>query len=114
MPKKRDVSPTTALGKGPAITLMDRTMIADQRLVRLLADTAEKNGIAHQFKQPGRGSTDAGAIHLSREGVPSAVVSIPVRNLHAPVSLLSLNDLDHTVQLMRESLYRLTELDLSR
>ena len=114
MPKKRDVSPTTDLGAGPAITLMDRSMIADQRLVRLLADTAEKRAIPHQFKQPGRGSTDAGAIHLSREGAPSAVVSVPVRNLHAPVSLLSLKDLNDTVRLMRESLYQLTELDLSR
>jgi len=114
MPKKRDVSPTTDLGAGPAITLMDRSMIADQRLVRLLADTAEKRTIPHQFKQPGRGSTDAGAIHLSREGAPSAVVSVPVRNLHAPVSLLSLKDLNDTVRLMRESLYQLTELDLSR
>jgi putative aminopeptidase FrvX len=114
MPKKRDVSPTTNLGAGPAITLMDRSMIADQRLVRLLADTAQKTGIPHQFKQPGRGGTDAGAIHLSREGVPSGVVSFPVRNLHAPVSLLSLNDLDDTVRLMRESLHRLPELNLSR
>ncbi len=114
MPKKRDLSPTTTLGAGPAITLMDRSMIADQRLVRLLADTAEQNGIAHQFKQPGRGATDAGTIHLSHEGVPSAVVSVPTRNLHAPVSVLSLNDLDDAVRLMRESLYRLTELDLSR
>lgn len=114
MPKKRDLSPTTALGAGPAITLMDRSMIADQRLVRLLADTAEKKGIAHQFKQPGRGGTDAGVIHLSREGVPSAVVSVPVRNLHSPVSLLSLNDLDGAVRLMRESLNRLPKLDLSR
>jgi endoglucanase len=113
-PKKRDLSPTTALGAGPAITLMDRSMIADRRLVRLLTDTAEEKGIAYQLKQPGKGGTDAGAIHLSREGVPSAVVSVPVRNLHAPVSLLSLDDLDGAVRLMRESLYRLTELNLSR
>ncbi len=114
MPKKRDLSSTTTLGAGPAITLMDRSMIADRSLVSLLAETAEEKGIAYQFKQPGRGSTDAGAIHLSGEGVPSAVVSVPVRNLHAPVTLLSLNDLDGTVQLMRESLHRLTGLNLSR
>jgi len=114
MPKKRDLSPTTSLGAGPAITLMDRTLIADRRLVRLLVDTAEETGIAHQFKQPGRGSTDAGIIHLSRQGVPSAVVSAPIRNLHSPVSVLSLNDLDGMVQLMQESMYRLTERDLSR
>jgi endoglucanase len=113
-PKKRDVSPTTALGAGPAITLMDRSMIADRRLVRLLADTAAEQGIDHQFKQPGRGGTDAGVIHLSREGVPSAVVSVPVRNLHSPVSIMSLNDLRGMVRLLRASLYALNDLDLSR
>jgi len=114
MPKKRDVSPTTTLGAGPAITIMDRSVIADRRLVQLLVDTAEKEGIPYQFKQPGLGGTDAGAIHLSREGVPSAVVAVPARNIHSPVCLLSLNDLENTIRLMRETLSRAHELDLTR
>ncbi len=114
LPKKRDISPTTTLGAGPAITIMDRLLIADRRLVELLVDTAQKNGIPYQFKQPAIGGTDAGAIHLSREGVPSAVVSVPSRYIHSPVCLLSLNDLDHAVRLMRETLIRVPELDLSR
>ena len=113
LPKKRDVSPTTALGAGPAITIMDRSVIADRRLVDLLVDTAQKHGIPYQFKQPGLGGTDAGAIHLSREGVPSAVVAVPSRYIHSPMCLLSLNDLDNTVRLMRESLAKVQELDLS-
>jgi putative aminopeptidase FrvX len=114
MPKKRDISPTTTLGAGPAITIMDRSVIADRRLVELLVDTAEKKGIPYQFKQPGLGGTDAGAIHLSREGVPAAVVAVPSRNIHSPVCLLSLNDLDNTLRLMRETLARVHRLDLSR
>jgi putative aminopeptidase FrvX len=114
MPKKRDVSPTTSLGAGPAITIMDRSVVADRRLVELLVDTAKQKGIPHQFKQPGLGGTDAGTIHLSREGVPSVVVSVPSRNIHSPVCLLSLNDLDNTVRLMRETLARVHECDLSR
>ncbi len=114
LPKKRDISPTTTLGAGPAITIMDRSVIADRRLVDLLVDTAEKNGIPYQFKQPGLGGTDAGAIHLSREGVPSTVVSVPSRYIHSPVCMLSLNDLDNTVRLMREALGKVHELDLSR
>lgn len=39
-PKKQDVSPTTELGKGPAITIMDRSFIADGRLLEMLIDTA--------------------------------------------------------------------------
>ena len=114
MPKKRDVSPTTSLGAGPAITIMDRSVVADRRLVELLVDTAKQKGIPYQFKQPGLGGTDAGTIHLSREGVPSVVVSVPSRNIHSPVCLLSLNDLDNTVRLMRETLARVHECDLGR
>ncbi|HUT14756.1 MAG TPA: M42 family metallopeptidase [Anaerolineae bacterium] len=113
-PKKRDVSPTTRVGAGPAITVMDRSVIADRRLVKLLTDTAEENGIPYQFKQPGKGGTDAGAIHLSREGVPSAVVAVPSRYIHSAVSLLSLNDLDNTVRLMKLALARVDKLDLDR
>ncbi len=113
-PKKRDVSPTTVMGAGPAITIMDRSVIADRRLVDLLVDTAKKSGIPYQFKQPGMGSTDAGAIHLSREGVPSTVVAVPSRYIHAPVCMLSLNDLDNAVRLMAETLAQVHELDLSR
>lgn len=114
LPKKRDISPTTTLGAGPAITIMDRSVIADRRLVELLIDTAEKNGIPYQFKQPALGGTDAGAIHLSREGVPSAVVAVPSRYIHSPTCLLSLTDLDNTLQLMRQTLARVNELNLSR
>ena len=104
MPKKEDVSPTTELGKGPAISIMDRSFVADRRLVRLLIDQAEANGIPYQFKQPGAGSTDAGAIHLSKAGVPSVAVSVPSRYIHSPVSMASLNDFDHTVALMKAAL----------
>jgi putative aminopeptidase FrvX len=106
-PKKKDVSPTTELGKGPAITLMDHSFIADRRLVRLLTDTARANDIPFQFKQPGVGGTDAGAIHLARTGVPAVAVAVPCRYIHAPVSILSLNDFDHLVRLMKASLHAL-------
>ncbi len=109
MPKDQDVSPTTRLGQGPAITLMDRSFIADKRLVRLLIDTAQALGIPYQFKQPGIGSTDAGAIHLSKAGVPSVAVAVPCRYIHSPVSLMSRNDFEHTVALMKAALRALPE-----
>ncbi len=113
IPKDKDVSPTTELGKGPAITVMDRSFIADRRLVRLLTSTADELDIPYQVKQPGLGGTDAGAIHLAREGVPSVTVAVPSRYIHSPVALLSLEDFDNTVRLMRESLSRLTRETLA-
>ena len=114
IPKDKDVSPTTQLGQGPAITVMDRSFIADRRLVRLLTDTAQELGIPVQIKQPGIGGTDSGAIHLARGGVPSVTVAVPCRYIHSPVALLSLEDFDNTVRLMRESLSRLTPHVLRR
>jgi putative aminopeptidase FrvX len=112
IPKDRDVSPTTQLGKGPAITVMDHSFISDRRLLRLLTATAEKLGIPYQFKQPGIGGTDSGAIHRSRGGVPSVTVAVPARYIHSPAALLSLEDFDNTARLMRESLSRLTRRTL--
>ncbi len=108
-PKDQDISPTTELGKGPAISIMDHSFIADRRLVELLTRTAREQGIPYQFKQPGVGSTDAGAIHLARAGVPAVAVSVPCRYIHAPASLLSLNDFDHLVALMKATLHALPE-----
>jgi putative aminopeptidase FrvX len=107
LPKEEDESPVTELGKGPAIALRDRSFVADRRLVRLLVDTAEALGIPYQYKRAVAGGTDSGAIHLSREGVPSVTVSVPSRYIHAPVSILSLSDLENAVQLMRAALHTL-------
>ncbi len=104
LPKKEDVTPFTRLGHGAAISTGDRSFIPARGLVRLLIDTAEEEGLPYQLRPPGAGGTDAGAISLSREGVPSAVVSVPCRYLHAPASLLSLRDFDHTLELMRAAL----------
>ena len=114
LPKDKDTSPTTELGKGPAISLMDRSAFADRRLVDHLVATAEKLGIPYQFKQPGVGGTDAGAITRSKAGVPTVSVAVPCRYIHSPVARLSLDDFDNTVRLMRESLKRLTPDVLKR
>jgi putative aminopeptidase FrvX len=114
IPKDKDESPTTTMGGGPAISVMDRSFIADKRLLDLLTSTAEALSIPYQFKRPGIGGTDAGAMVRSREGVPSVGVAVPSRYIHSPVALLSLEDFNNTVRLMRESLARLTPSILSR
>ena len=109
LPKKKDTSPGTKMGAGPAITIADRTFIAAKGLVKLLTETAEAEGIPYQFKQPNVGGTDAGAIHLAREGVPTAAVSTPCRYIHSPACLLSRKDFENVLKLMRATLSRLTE-----
>ncbi len=104
LPKEKDQSPVTRVGKGPAITIADRTFVADRRLVQLLVDTAEKQGLPYQFKEPALGGTDAGAIHLTRAGVPSVALSVPSRYIHGPACVLSLDDLENAVALLRAAL----------
>jgi putative aminopeptidase FrvX len=109
-PKKMDVSPTTRLGAGPAISIADRSAIADRRLVDLVVDTARAIGVPYQFKQPLVGGTDAGRIHLSRGGVPTVVLAVPCRYLHSPVSLMSQPDYEHTLKLAKATLARICEV----
>ena len=108
LPKEEEGSPTSQVGKGPVVTVMDRSYIADPRLVRYVVQVAESAGIPYQFKQPGIGGTDAGTIHLTREGVPSITVAIPCRYIHGPISLLDPQDLEHTIALLRAALEQLT------
>ncbi len=106
-PKEKDLSPTTRLGSGPALTVADKSLIADKGLVKLVTTTARENGIPLQIKQPLIGSTDAGRLHLTREGVPSVALSVPTRYIHSPAALLSLSDFEYTLALMYKTLPRL-------
>jgi endoglucanase len=114
LPKEDDVSPTTELGKGPALSVMDRSAMADRRLVDHLTATAAAIGVPYQFKQPGVGGTDAGPIHLAHRGVPAAVVSVPCRYIHAATAMLSLEDYRNEIALLRAALERFTPAVLKR
>ena len=98
----------TRLGAGPAIYVADRATLSDPRLIRWLVEAAEENKIPFQFRQPGSGGTDAGAIHLQREGVPSVSVSVPARNVHSPIMVARLSDWQHTLSLLITALSRAT------
>ncbi|MEW6685291.1 MAG: M42 family metallopeptidase [Candidatus Edwardsbacteria bacterium] len=106
-PQKKDLSPATILGRGPAITTMDRSIICDKELVELLVKTAEEKKIPYQFKRPGVGGTDVGRIHLAKEGAKGGVVAVPCRYIHSPVSLANKEDIDNTIKLMKETLKKL-------
>ena len=85
------------IGKGPAITVADKSMISSPKVNERLVKNAELDKIPYQFKKPMYGGTDAGKIHISRAGVPSSVVSVPCRYIHSPTSLLKLDDILSTV-----------------
>jgi putative aminopeptidase FrvX len=111
---KENVEYNTRLGEGPAIYVADRVTIGEHSLLRLLAQTAEQEGIPYQFRQPGGGGTDAGAIHLSRSGVPSISVSVPGRYAHSAASFARIADWRATVRLLYATLRRLRRSMLNR
>jgi endoglucanase len=114
MPKKRDLSPNTILGQGPAIYIMGGRTFSDRRLVELLTQAGDEDGIPYQIRQPGGGGTDAGGIQLAREGVPVVSVSVPGRYIHSPAAIISRDDFENTPRLIRAALSRLTRDTLSR
>jgi endoglucanase len=109
-PKKKDVSPVTRVGGGPAITFADHSLLSDRRLVNLLVETARENKIPYQFKQAVAGGTDAGRITLVKEGVPSVAVAVPTRYIHSPVSVLSKRDFENLIALMTKALPKVAKI----
>jgi putative aminopeptidase FrvX len=90
----------TYLGKGPAITVADRTLIVHPKVLATLEEVAKKEKIPFQYKQPLGGGTDGGPISQTREGIPTGVVSVPCRYIHSAISLLRLSDIEKTIDLV--------------
>jgi endoglucanase len=81
-----------AIGKGPSLA---RGAGVHPVLFEQLRETAEAEGIPIQIEPvSGETYTDADAVHRSRAGIPTAVVSIPLRYMHSPNELLQLDDLE--------------------
>jgi putative aminopeptidase FrvX len=100
------------LGSGPVIT---RGAVVSRPLNDLLDEAAESAGIECTTETAGSSTrTDADSIHLSRTGVPSAVVSIPLRYMHSPVELVELPDVEATIALITALALRLEDKPLTR
>lgn len=88
------------MGAGPVVTVADAGLIAHPKVLRLIIDSAKKDKIPYQLETGIRGATDAARIALSREGVPSGVVSVPARYIHSPAAILNLDDVEKAVALV--------------
>jgi endoglucanase len=88
------------LGGGPLIVIYDASMIPNRALFDLVCDTAKKLDIALQFESVERGGTDAGAFHVTSQGVPSIAMGIPSRYIHSHVSIIDRRDFEATVKLL--------------
>ena len=99
----------TRLGFGPAIYTMDAGTLSDPRLVRHVAETGDALHIPYQFRQPGSGGTDAGAIHRQRAGIPSVSISVPHRYTHSAAAMVRMADWQASLALIYHALQRLPQ-----
>ncbi|RME04089.1 MAG: M42 family peptidase [Planctomycetota bacterium] len=99
----------TQMGRGVALTLADKRTIVRSRMIRALEELAKRFSIPFQYKQPGFGGTDAGEIHISREGVLTGIVAVPCRYIHSPCQLMNLGDYRATLELVEKFLWNCLE-----
>ena len=99
VPGVQEVEAPIKMRKGPSLTVTDYGLITHPKVLKWFIAAAEENKISYQLESTLGGTTDAARIALSREGVPSGVISIPTRYIHSPASVLSLGDLENTVKL---------------
>jgi putative aminopeptidase FrvX len=102
-----DVLSKTYLGKGPIICFYDASMIPHIPFRDFVVNTVEESGIPYQIEIMPGGGTDAGKIHLYRQGVPSIVIGIPVRYIHDHIGVANLDDYHNAIKLVLELIERL-------
>lgn len=98
---------TREMGKGAAIGVGPNM---HRGLTGRLFDIAGEMALPHQTEvMSGNTGTDAWAIQVSRSGVATAVVSLPIKYMHSPVELMDLADAEAIVSLLTELASRLGE-----
>ena len=95
------------LGKGPQILIFDASMIPHKKLRDFVVEVAEENNIPFQYTVITGGGTDAGKMHVTRNGIPSLAITVPVRYLHSHTSIIHEDDYLNTVKLVTEVVKRL-------
>ena len=96
-----------ACGKGPVVSYAPAVQI---NLNRLLVEVAEKNEIPFQRQASSRYTgTDTDAFAYSNGGVPSALISLPLRYMHTTVEMIHKEDVDNVIRLIYEMLLTITD-----
>ena len=92
------------VGKGPVLS---KGPNINPKIGELLVCIAEEHNIPYQIAGEARATpTDANVIQISRAGVATGLVSVPVRYLHTPVEVISLEDVENTIELLKGFILR--------
>lgn len=88
------------LGKGASIKARDNSIVVNPKVKNLMINTAKEKNIDYQIEVLEFGGTDSGAIHLSRSGVLSGVISVPTRYVHSPNEVIYKRDVKSCIELL--------------
>jgi putative aminopeptidase FrvX len=99
------------IGKGVLLRIYDRSMITNPQVRDFLLDIAETEQIPYQFFVS-KGATDAGVVHLSGEGVPSASIGICGRYIHSHATIVDREDIEATEAFAKAIVKRLDKSTL--
>lgn len=112
MPKLDTHLVPTSLGKGPAISLMDRTTVYNPDFRNKVVDIAKENNIPFQYRKTSMGGNDSGKIHSTKTGCLTTTISVPCRYIHSPASVMSLEDYNNTYKLAKALISKFHEEEL--
>ncbi|MDC2863089.1 peptidase M28, partial [Bacillus sp. BP-3] len=95
------------MGDGPQIILYDASIVGHKGLRDFVVNVADELNIPYQYDALPGGGTDAGAIHISVDGIPAMAITIATRYIHSHAAMLHRDDYENTVKLIGEVVKRL-------
>ncbi len=98
------IDATRSLGKGPILSIMDSQTLSNSCLNDAIKAHAKRKNIALQIGVTDFGTTDALYISLSKGGIPTSILAVPVRNVHSGIGIVHKKDIVHTIDLIEELL----------
>ncbi len=98
------------LGKGAVVSFMDRSTVYDKELYRLAFDIAKEENLPCQTKTMIAGGNDAGAIHITGNGIRTIAISVPCRYLHSASCVIETDDLENSYRLVKTLSKRIPEI----
>ncbi|MCR5809532.1 MAG: M42 family peptidase [Clostridiales bacterium] len=110
MPDLKGHEVVTEVGKGPAITFMDRTTVVRPGLFDALRGAAKNAGIPYQLRRGTNGATDIGRIHTDLGGCLAGGISLPCRYIHSALGVASWEDLKN-MMLLADAFLKNTDIN---
>lgn len=94
----------TCVGQGVAIKVMDRSIVVSPKIKNWMANLASQKSITYQWEIITAGGTDSGPVHLTKGGIQTGGIAIPVRYLHTSNEIVAKKDILAAYHLLLELL----------